>query len=157
MTAPGADRVLLQYTQPLADPDSEHGNEPDSPQDGDDSQIPAYDSNFVSDLVLFSSKMSFSIIEDDVILFLHVENTAIEEHRNRRGSQHSLENDQTHKGSVHVEPPKNGNARCSICDFSAILKHFWRFGADSVAVYWTETLKRYWPELKTNPPVSALV
>src|SRR5262249_30213755 len=116
-TALGAHRAPLQYTQPLADPHSEHGNEPDSPQDGDDSQISAYDVNFVPDLILFSSKMSFSIIEDDVILFLHIENATIEEHHNGRGSQHSLENDQTHKGSVHVEPPKNGNARCQYVTF----------------------------------------
>src|SRR5215510_7392862 len=112
----GSTAVNLQYAQALADPHSEHGNEADSPQDCDDSQIPAYHIDFVPDLILFSNKVSFSIVEDDVILFLHIEHAPIKEHHNGRASQHSLDNDQTHKGSRHLNLPRM-ETRCLIGDY----------------------------------------
>src|SRR5262245_17999634 len=102
----------LQDAQPLTDPYAEHGDEYNSPQDAYQFQIPAYDVHFVPDLILFPSEMSFGIIKDNVVLFLHVEHAAVKEHHNSRARKHRFNNDQTRKGSVHPNPPKNVSFNC---------------------------------------------
>src|SRR5262245_13074260 len=118
--------------------------------------------------------MSFGAIEDNVILFFHVEHASIEEHDDSRAGQHRFHDDQTHKGSCHLNLLRMDTSYLIVIYrlLRPILEHKRqaveteiRFGVRHIncktsartKAYWTETFKRYCPELKTNPPVSARV
>src|SRR5207249_11824618 len=101
-SSPTGIRCNLNHVQPLGNPETKDCEEQNAPSYCNYFQVTAQRTCFVANRVLSPYEVCLCGIEDEVILLFHIEHSAIQKHHHGEGCQGRFQNNQTHKGSTHV-------------------------------------------------------